>query len=205
MRVVSDPAPETAPKLTLLRIVLLAAAALTAPVVLAFRPGTGSCRSRCRPLPARDRAPDRNRPASRASHGARVAAARGGGNSRGGHLGRGDPSGRCGDRAHLRRRDVRRRDALLETPQGSVLVASAGEEAPEQLAQTGFPLVIRGERRGMLDVRSAAELKIEDSHALETLAAQVALALETVARAREQAERASEARDSARWCRTRRT
>ena len=41
---------------------------------------------------------------------------------------------------------------------------------------------------GSVEVQSAAELNIEDRHALETLAAQVALALETVARAREKAE-----------------
>src|SRR5207253_8242765 len=38
MRVVSEPTPETAQKLTPARLVLLAAAALTAPAVLALRP-----------------------------------------------------------------------------------------------------------------------------------------------------------------------
>jgi len=54
--------------------------------------------------------------------------------------------------------------------------------------RTEFPLVIRGERRGVLAVECPLEPKIEDRNSLETLAAQVALALETIARAREQAE-----------------
>ncbi|HEX4929550.1 MAG TPA: adenylate/guanylate cyclase domain-containing protein [Gaiellaceae bacterium] len=67
-------------------------------------------------------------------------------------------------------------------------VASAGEETADHVARELFPLLIRGEHRGELEVESAAELVIDDRNALQTLASQVALALETVARAREKAE-----------------
>jgi adenylate cyclase len=68
------------------------------------------------------------------------------------------------------------------------VVASAGEEPVEHVAHEMFPLLIRGEHRGELEVDSQAELIIDDRNALQTLASQVALALETVARAREKAE-----------------
>ncbi len=45
-----------------------------------------------------------------------------------------------------------------------------------------------GERRGMLEVETAGGVQREDRAALETLSDQVALALETVARAREKAD-----------------
>ena len=45
-----------------------------------------------------------------------------------------------------------------------------------------------GERRGELEVETAGGVAREDRAALETLADQVALALETVARAREKAD-----------------
>src|SRR5207253_7047586 len=76
---------------------------------------------------------------------------------------------------------------------GLVPVATAGEE-PGDAVVAVYPLVVRGETSGVLELRTAIEIAREDRYALETLAAQVALALETVARAREQAERASEAR-----------
>src|SRR5207248_5112257 len=51
-----------------------------------------------------------------------------------------------------------------------------------------FPLASHGELRGTLTVCTAEELGREEHGAIETLAAQAALALETVARAREAAD-----------------
>jgi adenylate cyclase len=51
-----------------------------------------------------------------------------------------------------------------------------------------FPLAVMGERRGALEVETASGVEREDRAALETLADQAALALETVARARETAD-----------------
>ena len=195
MRVVSDPAPETAPQLTPFRLtLLLAVAALTAPAVLAFRPAqaaiasatvlfllvlarlTGIVRrheravereSRLRMAAATLVAATSDEEIHRAAVETAMAFA-----------------GSGAARAKL----------SLETPQGTRVADTAGEGSPAQIAEATFPLVIRGERRGELEVRSVEELRIEDRNGLETLAAQVALALETVARAREQAERASEAR-----------
>lgn len=193
MKVVSEPVPETAPKLTPLRLGLLAAAALTSPIVLAFRPEytalAGSAvlfllvLARLASIVRRhERAVERESHLREAAatlvaatsdeeiHHAAVETAAG--------------FAGAGSRTTL----------VLETPQGLAAVAAAGEEQAEPTMTKDFPLLIRGERRGELQVRTVEELRIEDRNALETLADQVALALETVARAREQAERASEAR-----------
>jgi len=188
MRVVSEPTPETAPKLTPLRLGLLAAAALTSPAVLAFRPEqaplAGSAvlfllvLARLAGIVRRhERAVDRESRLREAAatlvaatsdeeiHRAAVETAV-------------EFAGGAGASATLR----------LETPEGLTAVASAGDETVEHVAHELLPLLIRGERRGELDVDSAAELVIDDRNALQTLASQVALALETVARAREKAD-----------------
>ena len=188
MRVVSEPAPETAPKLTPLRLGLLAAAALTSPAVLAFRPQqaalAGSAvlfllvlarlagivrrheraverESRLREAAATLVAATTDEEIHRAAVETAVAFA-----------------GGAGARATL----------SLEGPEGAAVVATAGEEPGMRLAHERFPLLIRGEPRGELEVVGEVELVIDDRNALQTLASQVALALETVARAREQAE-----------------
>src|SRR5262249_54109162 len=66
-------------------------------------------------------------------------------------------------------------------------VASAGA-VPAQPVVADFPLTIRGQLCGMLTVETQHELGREERQALETLAAQTALALETIARAREAAD-----------------
>jgi class 3 adenylate cyclase len=188
MRVVSEPAPETAPKLTPLRLALLAAAALTSPLVLAFRPQqaalAGSAilfllvlarlagivrrheraverESRLREAAATLVAATSDEEIHRAAVETAVAFA-----------------GGTGAHATLK----------LEASEGITAVVTAGDEPVVRVAHEVFPLVIRGERRGELEVVSDAELVIDDRNALQTLASQVALALETVARAREQAE-----------------
>lgn len=191
MRAVSEPAPETAPKLTPVRLALLAAAALTAPAAIAFRPEevgvAGSAvlfllvLARMSGIVARhERALARESRLREAAatlvaattdeeiHHAAVETAVG-------------FAGGAGARATL----------TIEGPAGAVPVASAGEAAGEAEAveEAAFPLVVRGELRGALEVRTLEPIAREERNALETLAAQVALALETVARAREQAER----------------
>jgi class 3 adenylate cyclase len=182
MRRVSDPMPEAAPKLTPARLAFLAAAALAAPAVLAFRPERAgvACtailvvlvgarlagivaqheralarESRLRAAAATLVAATTDEEIHRAAVETAVAFAG------------------AGSRASLR----------LE----GEAVASAGV-SPGEAAHDDFPLVVMGERRGVLSVETAAGVAREDRAALETLADQVAPALETVARAREKAD-----------------
>jgi class 3 adenylate cyclase len=189
MRAVSEPAPEAAPKLTPLRLGLLAAAALTAPAVLAYNPerfgvacsavlivlvgarmaGIVASHERAVGRESRLRAAAATLVAATSDeeiHRAAVetAAAFAGGS---------------GAQATL----------VLESDDGPAAVASAGGLASGVAAEEeSFPLVVRDERRGALVVRTAEGVAREDRAALETLGVQVALALETVARAREQAD-----------------
>jgi class 3 adenylate cyclase len=184
MRVVSEPAPESVARLTPLRIVLLAIAALIAPAVLVFRPERAAIAAaavlfvlvlaRLIGIVRRhERAIERE---SRLREAAAMLVA-------------------ATSDAEIHRAAVRtarafaggslaRATLVLE---GGVPVAEAGD-AVEGAVRTEFRLVIRGEPRGVLAVECPLEPKVEDRNALETLAAQVALALETIARAREQAE-----------------
>jgi adenylate cyclase len=178
MRRTSEPAPETATRLTPLRLALLAAAALAAPAVLAFRP---------------ERVGVACTAALILLVGARLT----------GIVGR-------HERALARESRLRQAAATLvaattdeEIHRAAVQTASAfaGGRATLALedavvAQAGrggavlerFPLVVMGEPRGALEVETAAGVEREDRAALETLADQTALALETVARAREKAD-----------------
>jgi class 3 adenylate cyclase len=188
MRVVSEPAPETAPKLTPLRLALLAAAALTSPVVLAFRPEQAALAgsavlfllvlARLAGIVRRhERAVERESRLREAA--ATLVAATSDEEIHRAAVERAvEFAGSAGAQATLR----------LERAEGPAAVASAGDEPATPLAHERFPLLIRGEPRGELDVVAGAELVIDDRNALQTLASQVALALETVARAREQAE-----------------
>jgi len=71
---------------------------------------------------------------------------------------------------------------------GTNVVARAGTFEAAEHERRGFPLVVMGERRGALEVVGPVRVAREDQAALETLADQAALALETVARAREKAD-----------------
>jgi adenylate cyclase len=65
-------------------------------------------------------------------------------------------------------------------------VATAGDCTGS--TREAFPLVVMGEPRGSLRLETSAGIAAEGHAAVETLAVQVALALETVARAREKAD-----------------
>jgi class 3 adenylate cyclase len=187
MRAVSEPAPETVPKLTAARLGLLAAASLVAPVVLAFRPeSVGLSASavlfllvlaRMSGIVARNERAVARESRLRGAAATLVAAT----SDEEIHRAAVDTArafaGGEGARATL----------TLETAQGPVVVAAHGEET-EGAVETRFPLLVREELRGVLAVRTPEPVLREDHQALETLAVQVALALETVARAREQAE-----------------
>jgi class 3 adenylate cyclase len=178
MRRTSEPAPETAPRLTRGRLALLVAAALAAPAVLAYRPeraGVAACAAlivlvgaRLAGIVARhERALARESRLREAAatlvaattpeeiHRATVETA----------------AGFAGGRATLTLEDE--------------AVASAGAGG---VVRERFPLVVMGEERGALEVATATGVEREDRAALETLADQAALALETVARAREKAD-----------------
>jgi class 3 adenylate cyclase len=183
MRTLSDPAPETAPKLTPARLALLAAASLTAPAVLAYKPErvgvactaalvllvgarlSGIVARHARALERESRlrtaaatlvAATSDEEIHRAAVDTAVAFA-----------------GGAGARATL---------FLAGKP-----VASAGADRGGASAEV-FPLVVRDESRGTLEVRTESAVERENRAALETLSAQTALALETVARAREKAD-----------------
>jgi class 3 adenylate cyclase len=180
MRTTSDPAPETLTRLTPGRLALLAAAALTAPAVLAYRPervgvactavlvvlvgarlsGIVGRHERALAREARLRAAAATLVAATTDEEIHRAAVETAVSFAG-----------EGSRATL----------VLDAP-----VASTG--GPGGTAVERFALTARDERRGELVVESASGVADEDRAALETLAAQTALALETVARAREQAD-----------------
>ena len=76
----------------------------------------------------------------------------------------------------------------LDGESGPAVVARAGACDAADCERRLFPLAVMGEPRGTLEVLSPSGVAREDEAALGTLADQVALALETVARAREKAE-----------------
>ena len=182
MRETGEPAPETVPKLTPLRMAFLAAAALAAPIVLAFHPErTGvACTvvlvvlvgARLAGIVAsHQRALDRESQL-RAAAATLVAATSD------------EEIHRAAVETAVGFAGVDARASL--TLEGET-VASAGA-APAVGAQDVFPLVVMGERRGELELETPEGVAREDRAVLETLADQVALALETVARAREKAD-----------------
>jgi class 3 adenylate cyclase len=178
---VSEPAPETAPKLTAWRLVLLGAAALAAPAVLAYEPERlgVACTAvlivlvgaRLAGIVARHERALARESRLREAAATLVAATT----------------------------DAEIHRAAVET---AVAFAGVGARATltlehEQVASAGvagpgvrdvFPLAVMGARRGELEVETVAGVDPEDLAVLETLADQVALALETVARAREKAD-----------------
>jgi adenylate cyclase len=194
MRVSAEPALETAPTLSRLRLMLLAAATLVAPVVLLLRSSTvavvaaavlgllvvarlAGIVGRHERAVARE---SRLRTAAATLVGAtspeeiydaavETAVAFAGGGPASATL-------------------------EVEAPAGPREVASAGAPAADATVESVFRLVVYDEARGALEVRTLAPLALEERYALETLSAQVALALESAARARERAERRSEAR-----------
>ena len=76
----------------------------------------------------------------------------------------------------------------LENADGQSSVATAGDVPGPEPRHESFPLVVMGERRGALEVETFFGVAEEDRAAFETLADQVALALETVTLAREKAD-----------------
>jgi class 3 adenylate cyclase len=179
MRRTSEPAPETATRLTPLRLALLAAAALAAPAVLAFRPervGVACTAALILLVGARltgivgrhERALARE---SRLREAAATLVA-------------------ATTDEEIHRAAVETAAGFADGQARLVLadaeVASAGASGGS--ARDTFPLVVMGEPRGALEVETAGGVEREDRAALETLADQTALALETVARAREKAD-----------------
>jgi class 3 adenylate cyclase len=181
MRTTSEPAPEQVPKLTPGRIALLAAAALAAPAVLALRPervgvvctavlivlvgarlaGIVAGHERALARESRLRAAAATLVASTTDEEIHRAAV---------------------DTAIAFAGDGARATLVL----AGEAVASAG--AGPATEHDSFPLAVMGELRGALEVETPAGVAREDRAALETLGAQTALALETVARAREKAD-----------------
>jgi class 3 adenylate cyclase len=180
MRRASEPVPETVPRLTPVRLVLLAAAALAAPAVLAYQPervGVACTAALILLVGARlagivtrhERALERESQLRAAAatlvaattdeeiHRAAVATA----------VGFAGPGAR----------------ATLELEDVDVATTGVGGSEHES-----FPLVVMGEPRGSLELATTSGIEVEGRAALETLADQVALALETVARAREKAD-----------------
>src|SRR4051794_33143457 len=193
MRAVSEPAPETAPKLTPPRLALLAAVALAAPVVLAFRSSgvavAGSALlfllvvARLAGIVARHERAVEREPRLRAAAALFVAATSAEEIQRAAvdtavSFAGGAPAG-----ASL----------TVETPAGPKQAAAAGAPAGQNAVEAVFPLVVHDEPLGSLAVCTAAPLAPEQRDALETLAAQAALALESAALTRRQAELRSEA------------
>jgi adenylate cyclase len=182
MRVTAEPAPETVPKLTPTRLVLLAAAALAAPAVLAYRPervGVACTAAlillvgtRLAGMIARHERALARESRLRAAAATLVAA------TTDAEIHRAAVETAVAFAGHGAR-------ATLTLEDGPV--ATAGDLAVAGACET-FPLVVTGERRGALEVETTGGVADEDRAALETLAAQVGLALETVARAREKAD-----------------
>ncbi len=183
MRRASEPVPETVARLTPGRLAFLAAAALAAPAVLAFEPervGVACTAVLIVLVGARlagivashERALVRESQL-RAAAATLVAAT----TDEQIHRAAVETAVAFANGAEAR--------ATLVLEDGEV--ASAGAPAGDG-ARDAFPLVVMGERRGTLEVETAGGVKREDRAALETLSDQVALALETVARAREKAD-----------------
>ena len=182
MRETAELTPEHAPKLTPLRLACLAAAALAAPAVLAFRPErTGvACTAILVVLvgtrlagivASHERALDRESRLRTAA--ATLVAAT------------------TDEEIH---RAAVETAAAFAGPEARATLTLEGETVASAGAASGdttgdvFALVVMGEQRGELEVCSPEGVAREDRAALETLADQTALALETVARAREKAD-----------------
>lgn len=183
MRTLSDPAPETAPKLTPARLALLATATLAAPAVLAYKPervGVACTAALVLLVGARlsgivarhERALERE---SRLRTAAATLVA-------------------ATSDEQIHRAAVETAVAFAGGAGAQATLFLAGEPVASSGGElTGattedFPLVVRDESRGTLEVRTDSSIPREDRSALETLSDQTALALETVARAREKAE-----------------
>jgi class 3 adenylate cyclase len=184
MRTLSDPAPEAAPKLTPARMALLATASLAAPAVLAYKPervGVACTAALVLLVGARlsgivarhERALERES-RLRTAAATLVAATSDEEIHRAAVETAVAFAGGAGAQATL---------ILAGEP-----VASAGAEPAGAGTVEDFPLVVRDESRGTLEVRTDSPVGREDRAALATLSDQTALALETVARAREKAD-----------------
>src|SRR4051794_16750732 len=182
MQRASDPVPERAPKLTPARLAFLAAAALAAPAVLAFQPErTGVACTAILVLLVGARlagiVAQHERALSRESQLRSAAATL--------------VASTTDEEIHRAAVETAIAFAGLESRASLTLegeaVAAAGAPLREAV-HDDFPLVVMGEQRGVLAVATAEGVAPEDRAALETLADQVALALETVARAREKAD-----------------
>jgi PAS domain S-box-containing protein len=189
MRTVSEPAPEQAARLTRGRLVALAAASLVAPALLGYKldyvavggaaalsvlvvmrlAGIVGSHQRALVREARLRSAAATLVAATSDeqiHRAAVETAVG---------------------------FVGETEACATLAVGDRTVATAGA-CTNATTRTEYPIVVRDERLGTLELVTESGVEREDEQALETLAVQVALALETVARAREAQQRASEAR-----------
>jgi PAS domain S-box-containing protein len=189
MRTISDPAPDETPKLTPLRLAVLAGACLVAPALLVYKldyvavagaaalsllvvvrlSGIVGSHRRALTREARLRAAAARLVAATSDeeiHRAAVETA----------------AGFIGET---------RACATLVVGERTVAVAGACGTAS---THTEYPIVVRDQRLGTLVLDTESGIAREVEQALETLAVQVALALETVARAREAQQRASEAR-----------
>jgi class 3 adenylate cyclase len=182
MRRASEPAPETVPKLTPARLALLAAAALAAPAVLAYQPERlgVACTAvlillvgaRLTGIVTRHERALARESQLRAAAATLVAAT---------------------TDEEIHRAAVETAVAFAGAGARATLVLGTDEVASAGARGVGgagdaFPLVVMGERRGVLEISSETGVAPEGRAALETLADQTALALETVARAREKAD-----------------
>jgi len=181
MRYADEPVPETVARLTWLRLVFLALAALAAPAVLAYQPErVGVACTAALILLAGARLSGivaRHERALERESQLRTAAAT---------LVASTTDEEIHRAAVETAREFAGGDARATLALGGVDVAAAGVcDGPERET---YPLVVMGERRGALEITSTEGIALEGRAALETLANQVALALETVARAREKAD-----------------
>jgi adenylate cyclase len=220
MRRASEPVPETVPRLTPVRLVLLAAAALAAPAVLAFQPERigVACSAilillvgtRLAGIVARHERALARESQLRAAAATLVAATDDGQIHRAAvetavsfagegaratlELEAGDSAVTVTDHETVttpsRNGRARPISGPVSAPSGHGRCATPGDShdrRANRLLET-YPLVVMGEPRGTLAIETPAGVAPEDRAALETLADQVALALETVARAREKAD-----------------
>lgn len=189
MRIAGEPAPETAPKLTKQRLLALAAASLVGPALLAYRldyvAAVGAAVLSTLVVVrlagivgAHQRALGREA-ALRNAATTLVAAT--------------SPEQIYRAAVETAISFVGGTQARANLVLGDTTVATAGT-CDEAAAGAEYPIVVRDEQHGVLQLASVSEVAREEDQALQTLAAQVALALETVARAREAQQRASEAR-----------
>jgi class 3 adenylate cyclase len=182
MRHATEPVAEAVPRLTPARLALLAAAALAAPAVLAYQPervGVACTAALILLVGARllGIVEQHERALARESQ-LRAAAAT-------------LVASTTDEEIHRAAVEtaidfVGGTDARATLTLEGVDVATAGDCTGS--ANETFPLVVMAEPRGALRLETDAGIRAEGHAAVETLAAQVALALETVARAREKAD-----------------